>query len=403
MHGLSIEAQLAALREWAGDQSVGEYIDAGVSARIPIKKRPELQRLLRDVKQGKIDLIAFVKLDRWTRNIREYYKAQDILDAHSVAWRAIHEDYETQTAAGRLKVNIMLAVAQDEADRTSERVKAVFAEKRRKGLVPTGVVPIGLKVENGKAVPNEDSEKVKNAFQYYIATRSVYSLACASQEILGRGYTSQGIRSLLSNERYLSAGVISPEEWEKAQEILSVRSVRHTKTNRTFLFSGLIRCPSCGARMTARGYKAWNKEYIYYSCPRANKAALCEYKHHVREDALENYLLKKIVSVVAGYNLEISKKTKRVDTASIKRKLDKLTDLYINDQIDKDDYDARSAPLRDALRSARSDPKPIEMEQIVDAVDVYPTLSKTSQKAFWSALIQNIVPEDDDSFDILLL
>lgn len=137
LHGLSIDAQLAALRNYAPD-AVGEYVDSGVSGRLPIKKRPELQRLLRDIEAGKIDLVAFTKLDRWTRNIREYYKAQDILDAHHVAWKAIHEDYGTQTAAEILKTNIMLAVGQDESLRTSERVKAVFEDKRRKGLAVNG-------------------------------------------------------------------------------------------------------------------------------------------------------------------------------------------------------------------------------------------------------------------------
>lgn len=79
LHGLSIEAQKAALGEWAANHTIVDYyIDLGVSARKPILKRPELQRLLRDVEQDRIDLVVFTKLDRWTRNIREYYKAQDV-------------------------------------------------------------------------------------------------------------------------------------------------------------------------------------------------------------------------------------------------------------------------------------------------------------------------------------
>lgn len=70
LHGLSIDAQTAALEAWAQGQTiVGHYTDAGVSGRIPARKRPELQRLLRDVEAGKVDLIVFTKLDRWFRNI----------------------------------------------------------------------------------------------------------------------------------------------------------------------------------------------------------------------------------------------------------------------------------------------------------------------------------------------
>ena len=129
VHGLSIEAQTAALEAWAqtnGHKVAGVYTDAGISARKPASNRPALQRLLVDVQAGKGELIVFTKLDRWFRNIAEYYKVQEILERNHVDWRTIQEDYDTSTAAGRLKINIMLSVAQDEADRTSERIKAVM-------------------------------------------------------------------------------------------------------------------------------------------------------------------------------------------------------------------------------------------------------------------------------------
>ena len=82
-HGLSIDAQKSTLDEWAkaNDQIVVDhYTDLGVSARSPASKRPELQRMLRDCEVGKIDLICFTKLDRFFRNIKEYYKVEDILE-----------------------------------------------------------------------------------------------------------------------------------------------------------------------------------------------------------------------------------------------------------------------------------------------------------------------------------
>ena len=135
IHGLSIEAQTAALEIWAkenGHRIVSVYTDAGISARKPASKRPALQELLADAQDGKGDLIIFTKLDRWFRNIAEYYKVQEVLEKYHVDWRTIHEDYDTTTASGRLKINIMLSVAQDEADRTSERIKAVNEMKRQK-------------------------------------------------------------------------------------------------------------------------------------------------------------------------------------------------------------------------------------------------------------------------------
>jgi DNA invertase Pin-like site-specific DNA recombinase len=69
--GDSIQAQLDALRAYAkknGYEIAGEYIDNGVSGTL-LDERDELQRMLDDVRDGKIDLVAFTRLDRYFRSI----------------------------------------------------------------------------------------------------------------------------------------------------------------------------------------------------------------------------------------------------------------------------------------------------------------------------------------------
>ena len=398
-HGLSIDAQIAVLDEWSktNDQTVVDhYIDLGISARSPASKRPELQRMLMDVEADKIDLIVFTKLDRFFRNIKEYYKVVDVLEQHKVAWKALHEDYETQTAAGRLKVNIMLAVAQDEADRTSERIKAVFDQKRKKGLVVSGTVPIGLKVVDGHLEPTEDAVKVKEAFQYYINTRSVYALTSASKEILGKSYSSTGIRSLLVNERYLEAGVIQLDMWSRAQDILSVRAVRNARTGRVYLFSGLLVCPECGAKMIVRCVKKGDKEYIYYQCSRAATARSCTYRKMVREDEVENFLKKRVAKEIDGYNLKVQKaKKKQVDVAGLQKKLDRLTDLYADGLIDREEFDRRAEPVRDLLKTAKAEPQEVDPSVVLSVMDAYESLQRVNKKAFWSNIFKSVTPTED--------
>ena len=122
-HGYSLDAQDEALREFCEKNNhviLGVYRDEGISGRKPYTKRPAMVQLLRDVETIKPQMILFTKLDRWFRNIKEYYKVQDILDRYKVDWKAINEEYDTSTASGRLYVNIKLSIAQDEADRTSD-------------------------------------------------------------------------------------------------------------------------------------------------------------------------------------------------------------------------------------------------------------------------------------------
>lgn len=76
-HGFSLGEQRADLERYAQMHHyavVDIYADEGTTARKSLQKRKELQRLLDDVRAGKIDIIVFKCLDRWFRNIRDYYK-----------------------------------------------------------------------------------------------------------------------------------------------------------------------------------------------------------------------------------------------------------------------------------------------------------------------------------------
>ena len=203
-HGLSIEAQTEALQAWADQHHLKIsrfYNDAGNSARKPYHKRPAMVELLADVEAGKVDLIIFTKLDRWFRNVGEYYKVQEILDAHHVAWKAIHEDYDTTTASGRLKINIMLSVAQDEADRCSERIKAVFAAKRERLEPVTGHVPFGYKIEGKRIVKDPDLEAAVDLFfSSFLQLRSVEKSRSAVQAQFGVSLSYQLADAMLRKE-----------------------------------------------------------------------------------------------------------------------------------------------------------------------------------------------------------
>lgn len=171
LHGFSIATQRDILTKYAADHPeyhvVDEYIDDGYTASNT--RRPALQRLLNDVRAGKIDLIVFTKLDRWFRSVQKYYFIQSVLDEHNVYWKAVQEDYETITSSGRFKVNIMLSVAQNEIDRTSERIRDVFKYKLEQGHIINGQQPYGYGVENGKPILNPNAahivQEIYNTFE----------------------------------------------------------------------------------------------------------------------------------------------------------------------------------------------------------------------------------------------
>jgi DNA invertase Pin-like site-specific DNA recombinase len=379
IHGLSVEAQTEALKAWVKENDhelVDIYTDAGISARCPASKRPELQRMLKDVAERRVDLIIFCKLDRFFRSISEYYKAQEVLEKAGVPWKAIHEDYETQTASGRLKVNIMLSVAQDEADRTGERIKVVFESKKLRGEVCSGKVPVGLKIVDKHLVPSDEAWKVKETFDIFLATRSTDQTVHRSPTGLSRG----GIKYLLKNHHFVEAGVITEEVFGKVQHVLECRSQRTLSESRVYLFSGMVYCQ--GERMEAHTTVANGRAFMRYRTSRVAPM------RSISEPKIEAHLLKHLVSELnAAAEFAKKQKEKPVDSAAIKRKMDRLTDLLLRDLITQEKYEQEYRSLQSQLRPVRTQINP---KEIISTLEIYKKLNRESKKAFWSNIIERI-------------
>lgn len=417
VHGLSIEAQTDAIMQWAESNGVTVskvYNDAGFSARKPYSKRPAMVQLLEDVKGGEIGLIVFTRLDRWFRSLRGYYQVQDALEKHNVAWKAVQEDYDTTTASGRLKVNIMLSVAQDEADRTGERIKFVHESKVQKGEVISGKVPLGYKIENKKmALDFKTAPIAQDIFRQYTVLRSVRALREYVLNKYGLVYGQTGIRAMLSNERYIGRAheqddfcppLIPKEQFQLCQELLQQRAQRNlARSDRVYLFTGLVRCAECGNRLSAHVVA---QKYTYYRCTRYEKLHLCPHKKRTSELVLEQWLLENLVSSYEQYNLSLAQraaiKRSSVDTDKVKRKMEKLKDLYLNDLIEKEAYERDYVSLRAQLREAYTPepllPKPVDIKKIKTVLSAYERLTRQEKKEFWGRVVGTIIITNDDRF-----
>lgn len=416
IHGLSIEAQQTALEAWAraGEYKViGTYVDAGISARKPASKRPALQRLLNDVRAGKGDMVVFTKLDRWFRSVGQYYQVQDVLDAHNVSWRAIHEDYETATASGRLKVNIMLSVAQDEADRTSERIKAIMEIKRSKQEALTGSTPFGYKIAGKKFVKDPDVEDAVTAFfQKYMTCASMLKTFDYLRENFGLRLGYEHAYKMLKNPCYyghyfgadgMTPPYITKEEYEKIQAIRG-RAVKKSAKNRVYLFSGLIVCGECGCRMASRVNT--KQETYHYNCSAHYiKANDCKNKTNLSERKIEAHIIEtardkldqRKIEVEQSYALNRERDYKG-ELAALRSKLGKLKDLYLNDIItldeckrDQEDYASRIEALEKEA-SAQEAPDFAAAEKLLSSgwEIAYRSLEREQKREFWRILIKEI-------------
>jgi site-specific DNA recombinase len=109
------------------------YDDGGYSGGST--DRPNLQRLLEDVRAHKIDVIVVYKVDRLTRSLADFAKLVELFEAHGVSFVSVTQQFNTTTSMGRLTLNVLLSFAQFEREVTSEcRYLAEFCTNPFGGL-----------------------------------------------------------------------------------------------------------------------------------------------------------------------------------------------------------------------------------------------------------------------------
>ena len=127
------ENQLTELRRYIKVRgwSAKEYVDEGVSGSTD--SRPALDKLLRDAKRRRFDVLVCWRLDRLGRNLRHLILFLEELQALGVAFVSLTEGIDATTPAGRLQMHILGAIAEFERARIAERVRLGLARVQANG------------------------------------------------------------------------------------------------------------------------------------------------------------------------------------------------------------------------------------------------------------------------------
>ena len=205
-HGLeqdfnSLDAQYDASQAYIRSQAHAgwtllrvRYDDGGFSGGNT--ERPALQRLLEDVRGGKVGIIVVYKVDRLTRSLADFAKLVELFDRHGVSFVSVTQQFNTATSMGRLTLNVLLSFAQFEREVIGERVRDKIAASKRKGLWVGGPVPLGYASVNKKlTVLPEEADTVRLIFERYLELGSIGPLI----EDLDR-------RSIRTKRRFSSTG-----------------------------------------------------------------------------------------------------------------------------------------------------------------------------------------------------
>ncbi|MGM9878944.1 MAG: recombinase family protein [Bacilli bacterium] len=324
--GFSIHAQREKLTKYAeaNDWFIYDYyVDDGISGK-NLNERPEVSRLLKDVKEGKVNNILIYKLDRLTRSVRDLIYLIELFENHSCTFNSQTEKIDTSNAVGRMFVKIIGIFAEFERENLAERVSFGYEQKTREGNYTNtnGVYGYDYIVGEGKLVVNEEEKALVNRiFDLYIDGMSYFKIAkLFNIESIptkrGGHWAPATIKSIINNPLYVGKvrygvtgkikdksftvdgneiePIIENDKWELANKTIKTRkhySVRRYPSENSYYFH-IIKCGKCGGNICARQQTQYGKLYITYRCNNACRGA-CDcggFSHKNMEKSFLEYL-----------------------------------------------------------------------------------------------------------------
>ena len=373
-NGYSIDSQLRMIKEYCEKNDyniVDVYNDAGHSGKDLM--RPEMQRLLADIKSKKIDKLIAIKVDRLTRNNYDGFWLLNYCEEHDVKIELILEPYDVSTANGEMIFGMNLVFGQRERKEIGARTKRAMEEMALEKIHPSKA-PYGY-IRNRETGHLEiepiEAQVVKEIFELCKqgnSTRSIATIMKDNNAYLKQGkWASDRIYKILTNAIYI--GIFEYGKYKrKPQDILRVENYcepiideitwnatrnvlvknRHSNYGEYIhLFSGLVKCPICRNIMSSsESFKYPNgklKVYYHLRCKNHN----CKgFGFHYNTEKIESKL-KQILEELTIFMLSMDNEiitcnsTKSNDVKEIEKAIEKLklqekrlVDLYLSSNLD---------------------------------------------------------------------
>ena len=373
-NGYSIDSQLRMIKEYCekNDYSIVDvYNDAGHSGKDLM--RPEMQRLLADIKLKKIDKLVAIKVDRLTRNNYDGFWLLNYCEEHDVKIELILEPYDVSTANGEMIFGMNLVFGQRERKEIGARTKRAMEEMALEHIHPSKA-PYGYirnKDTGHLEVEPIEAQVVKEIFKLCKeghSTRSIATIMKENNAYLKTGkWRSDRVYKILTNSIYI--GIFEYGKYKrKQQDILRVKDycepiIDEITWNATrnvlvknkhpnygefiHLFSGLVKCPICGSIMaSSESFKYSNgKQKVYYHL-RCKNHNCSGYGLHYNTEKIE-IKLKRILEELTIFMLSMDNEiitcnsTKSSDVKEIEKAIEKLkiqekklVDLYLSSTLD---------------------------------------------------------------------
>jgi len=394
--GFSIRAQQEKLKDFIRikDWELYDiYIDEGISGK-NITDRPDVNRLITDVIQKKIQNVLVFKIDRLTRSTRDLINLMDLFRENGCAFNSLMESIDTQTASGRMFVKIIGIFAEFERENLIERVSVANEKKAREGYLNSSyIVPYGYSREIGNrdlSTNEEESEIIKEIFLLYLQKHQTLNAIAKVLNMRniksskGGEWGASTIKYILTNPIYIGKvryavddesryfetegkheGIIPEELFLEVQNKISKMKKREIKKRpkEDNYYCGTLMCGECGGKMTTHGIYTKDKDGnpVYYSsyicADKAKGKCNAGAMSHNKVDIAFRAYIEQIRDFTVPEDIEITPAEPSEDTDLLKseyesaltkliKKEKAIMTLYIDDKIDFDEYNQMLSLIR---------------------------------------------------------
>lgn len=439
----SPDAQVRLLKDYASknDMIITDiYRDIGISGR-KADRRPEFQEMIAmsKSKEHPYDAILVWKFSRFARNQEESIVYKSLLKKNNVEVISVSEPLP-DGFIGELVERIFEWMDEYYSIRLSGEVKRGMTQKALEGGY-NSQPPIGYNKDKGPdTIPYVDeyyAAMVQRCFHMFAVEHISFTQIAASINALGyrtrRGnrWESRNIVDMVTNPFYIGkirwnnqksrrqnisgeeivrdgrhVAIISMELWNKAQERYNDISSKVCHGKRADIYkhwlSGLLKCPNCGSTLAYQGGKRKNgKAFPYFVCYKAVKG-MCETRNSISVVKAEQYVLDGLLDVVENgdiatvehiipFNQDAATLTKQI--SSVKNKLARVKESYINGIDSLEEYRQNKEKLEDELEHLRtmSQPAPIKHISCDDIKKVHDFILSTDSMIDKATAINSIV------------
>ena len=418
---------------------------------------PETERMLNDVRTGRISGLIFSKLARLARNTRELLEFADIFREYDAELISLQEAIDTSTPAGRLFYTLISAMAQWEREEIAERVAASVPIRARLGKSLGGGAPFGYRWENKRLVPEPKEAPVRKLmFELFLRHQRMRAVARALNESgyrtrngakfsgntierlitdpIAKGLRRSNYTKSLGDKKqwklkpesewvfFPAEAIVSEELWEQCNAIINQQKMRGKRPARRVirLFSGLAYC-TCGHKLYV---PSKTQKYVCFKC--RNKIGMDDLES-VYHEQLKSFFFspREITELLSQADQQIKEKEELLrslerETQKIQKEMDVVFRLYMDEKISGDGFYQRHHPLEERLRQINEEMPQLQGEIdflkiqqlssdhiLTEARDIYsrwPDLDLNDKRAIVENTVQRItIGQDDIDIDLCYL